>query len=63
MSFDILKASPRGLESLLAHNQLLRRMKVVVVESGEWGKWTNGAITAARKCSDRKSKADEPEEQ
>jgi hypothetical protein len=42
MSFDILRASPRGLELRLAHSPLLRRVEVIVVvvveSGGEWGK-------------------------
>jgi hypothetical protein len=61
MSFDILKASPRGLELLLAHSQLLRRMKVIVVESGGGvGKVDQWNDCCSSKGFDRKSKAGEP---
>jgi hypothetical protein len=63
MSFDILKASPRGLELGLAHSPLLRRVEVIVVvveSGGSGGKWTNEAITAALQSFDRKNKADKP---
>lgn len=51
MSFDILKASPRGLELGLAHSPLLRRIGLLLLllsnQGGVGVKWTNEAITAA----------------
>jgi hypothetical protein len=38
-------------------------MEAIVVESEAIARLTNGAITAALKCSDRKSNADEPKQQ
>ena len=59
MSFDILKASPRGLVLLLAHSQLLRRIEVVVVESGGMGKIDQWSDCCSPESSDRKNKTDE----